>query len=93
VCVAYRESLKALLGTWKVFAEHALGLLEPGSTSAWSEPAPEHYLIHARLYFGIWFRNKGKRVVSLDKAASLLPQAQEFGSVSYMDTIPEVEFD
>ncbi|CAK0864503.1 unnamed protein product, partial [Prorocentrum cordatum] len=93
-CAVYRRSLLALLATWRVFAERALGLLEPGGGSgAWdASGAPEPHLLHARLYFGVWFRSRGKRLVVPERlGAELLRRAQDFGGVGYVDTLADVE--
>eukprot|EP00747_Dinoflagellata_sp_TGD_P186686 gnl/TRDRNA2_/TRDRNA2_43895_c0_seq1.p1 gnl/TRDRNA2_/TRDRNA2_43895_c0~~gnl/TRDRNA2_/TRDRNA2_43895_c0_seq1.p1 ORF type:complete len:541 (-),score=101.57 gnl/TRDRNA2_/TRDRNA2_43895_c0_seq1:71-1693(-) len=92
VCVAFRGNLLELLGTWRVFAEHALMFVtgEEGERQG-ADLSAERFALHARLYIGIWLRTGGRKLVYNEE---LLQEAATYGNVNYYDLIDlDVDFD
>merc|ERR1712228_934748 len=87
-CDSFRKNRQALLGSWSTFAKRAPSLLvdkefpEEASTSA------EPYILHARLYFGLWMRSAGQRLAYRNSiAVETIQSALDFGSITYFDTL------
>lgn len=89
-CQLLRNNLLALYATWGHFAEKALGLLVPDeykeSAQKWKDLVGP-YLLHSRLYFGIWFRTLGAGKMVDDRVVGFkaILEAGDFGRVSYSD--------
>lgn len=90
VCAAYRSNFLALIGTWTNFLARALAFISGdngssgGSTGGITTP---RFLLHTRLYFGVWLRNGGDRFLVNEEALS---EALTFGGVRYSDIMFEV---
>lgn len=90
VCTAYRGTWLELLAVWRSFATSALAVIAVSNEGTFkpdeSLKVPQAVL-QARLYFGVWFRLWGKRLVENDEA---FEAAHEYGRVSFLDVIEDL---
>jgi hypothetical protein len=84
-CRAYRENLRQLLGTWRVFAEKALALVEDSEPPDGSWLTVPRFLRYARLYFGLWLTGQGG--ARLAKSKEALQKARVYGKMSFFDAV------
>lgn len=87
-CMSYRESQKALLGTWLRFTKAALAFLS-GSWPPEGSLLPENLEVLARSYFGIWLGTLGKEL----QAKGSWLEAFSYGNVSYSQLLEPKKLD
>jgi len=87
VCVDLRENIIGLVDTLRLFARRCLAFLT-GSQDPKSDAIAERFVLHARLYFGLWLRLGGKRFAT---SGGALDEAMAYGNVRSIDIMSELD--
>jgi len=85
VCAAYRKNCRRLIGTWLVFAERAVALIEDVEPPDDSWLTVPRFLRYVRLYFGLWLTGQGGGRLAESREA--LRNARIYGKMSFFQAV------